>query len=175
MTAVLIDGTTACIAEVGDSRAYLLRAGELRQITHDQNFAQALLDAGLLSPEAARASPLRHVLVQAIGHTSDLKVAVGALDLRQRDCLLLCSDGLTSKLTDEEIRTAILGAPGLDAACSALVAMATERGGEDNITAVLVGVSGELPAASRDERISDTYRELTSFDQSVEAPPSSRY
>lgn len=176
MTAVLLDGTSACIAEVGDSRAYLLRAGELRQITRDQNFAQALLDAGLMTPEAARASPLRHMLVQAIGHTSELRVAVGELALRQRDCLLLCSDGLTSKLRDDELRGVILAAPTLDAACDRLVAMANARGGEDNITAVLAGVSGNLPAATRDERISDTYHVLSSFDEpAAEAPSSSRW
>ena len=174
MTAVLFHETSAFIAEVGDSRAYLLRAGELRQITHDQNFAQALLDAGLLSPEAARASPLRHMLVQAIGHTSELQVAVAELSLRQRDCLLLCSDGLTSKLTDDDIRDVILGAPALHAACDRLVAMANARGGEDNITAVLAGVTGDLPAATRDERISDTYKVLSSLDQHIDAPPSSR-
>lgn len=174
MTAVLVDGSTAYIAEVGDSRAYLLRGGELRQITRDQNFAQALLDAGLLTPEAARASPLRHVLVQAIGHTSTLKVAIGALALRQRDCLLLCSDGLTSKLTDDDVREVILAASTLDAACAALVAMANARGGEDNITAVLAGVNGDLPAATRDESISETYRVLCSFDQPVDSPASSR-
>lgn len=175
MTAVLLDDASACIAEVGDSRAYLLRGGELRQITHDQNFAQALLDAGLMTPEAARASPLRHMLVQAIGHTSELRVAVGELALRQRDCLLLCSDGLTSKLSDDDLRDVILSAPTLDGACDRLVAMANARGGEDNITAVLAGVSGDLPAATRDERISDTYHVLASFDQTAEGPSSSRW
>ena len=175
MTAVLFDDSSACIAEVGDSRAYLLRGGELRQITHDQNFAQALLDAGLMTPEAARVSPLRHMLVQAIGHTSELRVAVGELALRQRDCLLLCSDGLTSKLRDDELCDVILAAPTLDAACDRLVAMANARGGEDNITAVLAGVSGDLPAATRDERISDTFHVLSSFDEPAEAPSSSRW
>ncbi len=163
LTAVYVSGRTAYVAEVGDSRAYVLRSGTLRQLTRDQNVAQALLDAGTLNPEEAKSSALRNVLTQAMGHDSVIQVALGRLDLRDRDCLLLCSDGLTGKVTDDEVRDAILDSRSLDAACDTLVSLANERGGDDNITVVIAGVGGDLPAAGVDERVSRTYEILDSF------------
>jgi serine/threonine protein phosphatase PrpC len=112
---------------------------------------------------------MRNVLAQAMGHTSVLQVARGKLDLRDRDCLLLCSDGLTAVVTDEEIRRTILEGKNLDVACGRLIALANERGGPDNITVVAAGLGGDLPAARRDERVSLTYEILEAF-----APPGMR-
>ncbi len=158
LTAILIDGLRAHVAEVGDSRAYLLRGGELRQLTEDQNMAQAMVTAGQLSAEEAKTSPLSKILIQAMGHTPQIRVAVGTLELRARDLLVLCSDGLTSYVSDDELRQALLSSPSLDGACERLVQMANERGGSDNITVVLAGVSGDVPALSPGERISTTYK-----------------
>ncbi len=163
LTAVLVEGGDAYIAEVGDSRAYLLRDGVLRQLTEDQSFIQALVNAGGMTREEASTSSWRNVILQAMGHTGELKVAIGRLSLRQRDLLILCSDGLTSLVHDEEIRDAILATTTLDVACERLVALANERGGTDNITVLLAGVGGDLPAAQREERFSDTYATLASF------------
>jgi serine/threonine protein phosphatase PrpC len=163
LTAVLVDGGDAYIAEVGDSRAYLLRNGELRQLTEDQSFVQAMVKAGGMSPEEAAASSWRNVILQAIGHESNLKVALGKLALRQRDLLILCSDGLTSLVSDDDLRAEILATTTLDDACDRLVALANERGGTDNITVLLAGVNGDLPAVQREERISDTYNTLERF------------
>jgi len=156
VTAVFVDGAFAYIAEVGDSRAYIVRGGEIEQVTKDQSYVQYLIDRGVLTEERAANSPLRNVILQAMGQSPSVQVALGKLELRQKDCLVLCSDGLTNKVTADEMRDTILRAPRLDAACAQLVEMARERGGEDNITVILGGVSGELPAQIAGEPISET-------------------
>jgi serine/threonine protein phosphatase PrpC len=171
LTAVYVSGPEAYIAEVGDSRAYLLRGGSIHQLTRDQNVAQLLLDAGALKPEDARGSPTKNVLTQAMGHKSAIQVALGRLELRDRDCLLLCSDGLTGLVADEEIRDVVLGSKTLDGACARLVTLANERGGTDNITVVIAGVGGSLPSAGFDERMSSTYEILESFGNPVRRTP----
>jgi serine/threonine protein phosphatase PrpC len=145
LTAVYVDGPVAWIAEVGDSRAYLIRAGTIAQLTKDQSLIQRLLDAGALSPEQAATSPHRGVILQAIGHGPDVSVALARLELRARDCLVLCSDGLTTHLSDDEIRDVVLSSADLTVACDRLVDLAKERGGVDNITVMLGGVDGPLP------------------------------
>jgi serine/threonine protein phosphatase PrpC len=167
LTAVLVEGGDAYIAEVGDSRAYLLRDGVLRQLTEDQSFTQAMVNAGGMSPEQANTSAWRNVILQAMGRAGELRVALGKLSLRQRDLLILCSDGLTRQVSDADLRDAILSAPTLDAARDRLVALANERGGSDNITVLLAGVGGDLPSVQRTERFSDTYSALVPF-----VPPS---
>jgi PPM family protein phosphatase len=169
VTAVLVANGEAHIAEVGDSRAYLLRGGELRAMTEDQNLAHAMVSIGQLTKEEASASPWRTVLLQAMGQARDVKVALGTLDLRSRDLLILCSDGLNAHVKDAELGEVILGAPSLDVACERLVALANERGGTDNITVLLAGVSGDVPASRVGERISDTYRTRSSFDEAQAA------
>jgi serine/threonine protein phosphatase PrpC len=163
VTAVLLEGTRAYVAEVGDSRGYVLRDGVVHRLTLDQSFAQVALSAGALRPEEVATSPLRNLLVQAIGQTPDVSVALTALDLRQRDCLILASDGLTSKLSDEEIAGVILSSASLEQACARLVEIANGRGGEDNITVVLAGISAGAPEGTRDERFSGTFRVLREY------------
>jgi serine/threonine protein phosphatase PrpC len=163
LTAVYVSGRAAYVAEVGDSRAYLLRSGTLRQLTRDQSVAQVLVDSGALAPEEAKSSPMRNVLAQAMGHTNALQVALGKLDLRDRDCLLLASDGLTSAISDEEIRRTILESKNIGSACERLIALANEHGGSDNVTVVIAGVGGDLPRAHAGERVSATYEILETF------------
>jgi serine/threonine protein phosphatase PrpC len=168
LTVVHVLGREAYVAEIGDSRAYLLRSGRICQLTRDQNVAQLLADAGALEPEEAKTSPMKNVLAQAVGQGSALQVALGKLALRDRDCLMLCSDGLTGALADEEIRDTILGSKNLDEACRELVDKANAHGGRDNVTVVLAGVAGDLPSAVASERVSTTYEVLETF-----APPRS--
>lgn len=164
LTAVLVDEGGAHIAEIGDSRAYLIRGGAIRQVTHDQSFVQALLDAGAIGPDEAAKSPMRNVILQAMGQKPDVDVALGRLALRQRDCLLLCTDGLSGPVSPDELRDVVLASPDLDAACERLVALANERGGADNITVLLAGVSGDLPPPSPAESIDETLAVLSTFD-----------
>jgi serine/threonine protein phosphatase PrpC len=163
LTAVLVHGGRAYVAEVGDSRAYVLRGSRLCQITHDQSYAQVLFDAGTLTREELETFTHKNVIMQAMGSRDDVVVALNRFTLRRGDRLLLCSDGLTGKVNDEEIRSVLLSTPALDAACTKLVELANARGGEDNITVVLAEMSGEgLPELSGEERISlETVQEFT--------------
>jgi serine/threonine protein phosphatase PrpC len=163
LTAMFLEGGTAHIAEVGDSRAYLVRNGTMVQVTRDQSYVQALVDSGALEPAEAAKSPFRNIILQAMGQHPEVQVALGRLSLRQRDCFILCSDGLTNKVTPAEMVEIVLGAPRMDVACSRLIARANENGGEDNITVVMGGVSGDLPASLGGEQISDTLERLQEF------------
>ncbi len=162
LTAVFLHGPHAHIAEVGDSRAYLLRGGVIQQVTRDQSYVQLLIDSGV-SPGEARRSPLSSVVLQAMGTRPDVKVALGRLALRQRDCLVVCSDGLSNKVGLEELRWAVLRSQRLDAACAAMVDLAKQRGGDDNITVIVAGVSGDLPPLVAGERIADTLHVVREF------------
>ena len=164
VTAVCVKGATAHIAEVGDSRAYLLRGGRVRQVTRDQSFVQYLVDAGALKPEEAANYPMKNVVLQAMGQKPDVQVALGRLELRRGDKLLLCSDGLSGKVTAEEMLAKIQQAPSLEAACHALVDLANERGGDDNITVVLARLDGEGLSVPKDqESLTQTFQVLAEY------------
>ena len=162
LTAVFVHAGDAYIAEVGDSRAYLIREGRIMQLTHDQSMVQVLLDTGVIKPEDAETSPIRNVILQALGNQEKLKVALAKLALRDRDCLVLCSDGLTSLASDDEIRDFVLASGRPEQAAKGLVDLANERGGKDNITVVVAGVGGALPRPA--ESADQTYEVIKSFD-----------
>lgn len=162
LTALFVHGPFAHIAEVGDSRAYLLRGGTIQQVTRDQSYVQLLIDSGV-SPRDALRSPFSSVVLQAMGTRPDVKVALGRLALRQRDCLIVCSDGLSNKVGAEEMRWAVLRSPQLDDACAAMIDLAKQRGGDDNITVIVAGVSGDLPPQIVGETIADTFQVVKEF------------
>ena len=164
LTAMFIHGTVAHIAEVGDSRAYLLRNGNILQVTRDQSYVQLLLDSGALSPQEANRSEIRNVILQAMGLRPDVTVALGRLDLRDRDAFILCSDGLSNKVSVEELRDLVLTSPRLDMAGRRMIELANERGGEDNITAIVCGIGGDLPKPQETERLSQTLHVLQEFE-----------
>ncbi len=163
LTAMFIHGAVAHIAEVGDSRAYLLRNGNILQVTRDQSYVQLLLDAGAISPQQARASEISNVILQAMGLAPDVTVAMGRLELRDRDAFILCSDGLSNKASAEELRELVATSPQLDVACSRMIDLARERGGEDNITAVVCGIGGDLPKPVATERLSQALHVVQAF------------
>lgn len=166
LTAVFVRGGRAYIAEVGDSRAYLLRGGRIAQITHDQSVVQLLVDSGIMRAEDASSSPMKNVILQAMGHQPDLKVAVGRVDLRDRDCLILCSDGLTTHVSDEEIKGVILDSKRPEVAAEALVALANQRGGRDNITVIVAGVGGGLAPPGANESPDRAVEVITPYESS---------
>ena len=140
VAAVLVDGDIANLAHVGDSRIYLWSDGELRQLTSDHSWVNEQIQNGVISPEQARSHPLRNVVTRALGGRSELVVDVQARRVRAGELLLLCSDGLTTMVPDAEIGRVIAAADGdLARAAESLVDEANERGGEDNITVVLLG------------------------------------
>ena len=142
LTAALLCHGRAIVAHVGDSRAYMLRNGHIRQITRDQSFVQAMVAAGAIDEAQAARSPFRNVILQAIGQKGEVEVAIDAVDLAPGDGLLLCTDGLSEKVRPDEMAR-LLGARSLPEAVDALVDLANERGGEDNITALAARVEEE--------------------------------
>ena len=117
-----------------------------------------------MSPEQAKKSEFSSVVLQAMGIKKDVQVALGRLELRQRDCFVLCSDGLSGLVSEEEIRSIVLTAGPPDAVCGRLVEIALKRGGGDNITVIVAGISGDLPALVTGERISDTLLSVKEYD-----------
>lgn len=124
------------IFHVGDSRGYYLRGGRLKQFTDDQTVGDFMVDAGILSEEQAREGGLHDVLTQAIGG-EEATPEVGVLDFEPGDVLLMCSDGLTKHVADDEIQELLAGAESAEAACRSLLEAALEGGGSDNITIVV--------------------------------------
>ena len=130
------------VIHVGDSRAYLLRNGQLRQLTRDQTVVQALLDAGVLTRQEAATHKMRHVLTQALGqHAGTLKIEVQRLKLEDGDCLLLCTDGLTEMVPDHEISAVLTNSGKAEQHCRALLDKALDAGGKDSITDVVAHYS----------------------------------
>lgn len=141
LTLVISVWPRAYVVQVGDSRTYLLRDRKLLQLTRDQTIAQDLVDAGALDPGEAEKSRWKKVLSSCIGGKG-VGPVVGAFEVNWGDTILLCSDGLTKHLDDNEITAYLTKAEGAKIACEGLLEQALERGGEDNITIVV----GRLPA-----------------------------
>lgn len=140
VVACLIREGVVTIVHVGDSRAYLLRGGTIRQLTRDHSWVAEQIENGFLTPEEARRHPFRNVITQALGNGGDLDVVVQELPIQEGDRVLLCSDGLSGMIQDSEMLSLVEGAPDLQEAARRLVEKANEHGGEDNITVVLVGI-----------------------------------
>jgi protein phosphatase len=138
------------IINVGDSRVYLLRGGELEQLTTDHSLVQELVDDGQLSEVEATVHPQRHVLTRALGVDSDVSVDVLQVLPLKGDRLLLCSDGLSRELSDTQIASILRRLAEVDDAARELVNAAKNRGGNDNITVVIIDVvdDGDLPLAA---------------------------
>src|SRR5438874_6993116 len=133
MTVALVAGDRVVFGHVGDSRAYLVRDGELEQLTDDHSLVAELVRSGKLSPEEAENHPQRSVITRAVGTDPDVDVDVFNADAQPGDIFMLCSDGLTDMVDDTTIQELIdRNHSDLDAATRALVAAANKRGGEDN-------------------------------------------
>ncbi|MEX0851126.1 MAG: Stp1/IreP family PP2C-type Ser/Thr phosphatase [Gaiellaceae bacterium] len=146
VTAALVDGAggTVAIGHVGDSRAYLLRDGSLEQVTTDHSLVAELVESGMLTPEEAERHPQRSAITRALGTEPTVEVDGFTIDAEPGDLFLICSDGLSIMLSDEDVAAAIKSAGGDPAdAGDALVAAANARGGEDNVTVVLFEMLGD--------------------------------
>jgi len=133
------------VAHVGDSRCYLLRAGHLYRVTQDHSLVEEMIRRGLIKPEEAANHRWRHVITSTVGgDSSDVRVDVHRLHLEADDVLLVCSDGLTEMVTDEEIAQTLAEVENPEVACYQLVGRANEAGGVDNITAVIARYSPPL-------------------------------
>jgi protein phosphatase len=138
VTAALIIGDVATIANVGDSRTYLLRDGRLERITQDHSLVARLADAGVITPEEVRTHPQRNQIYRCLGHKAQVEVDTFTVQLQAGDRLILCSDGLWEMVLDEDIQRAVEEARTPQKACDVLIKEANRAGGEDNIAVIVV-------------------------------------
>jgi serine/threonine protein phosphatase PrpC len=138
IVAALLTNDQLTIGHVGDSRAYAISEGQITQLTQDHSFIAEWIRDGIISKLEARTHKARHGLTMALGVDDDMDPDLCRLAWHETSCLLLCSDGLTDMLDDKEVLSLVDNAPSLHEACRELVATANEKGGEDNISVVLV-------------------------------------
>ena len=151
MTVALVEGMTIAIGHVGDSRAYLVRGEQMEQLTEDHSLVNELLKSGKLSEEEAQMHPQRSVITRAVGTDPDVDVDAFTIEGEEDDVFLLCSDGLTDMVEDEEILELVHEhRDDLEKAVQKLVAAANREGGDDNITAVAFRISSEVPPSAED-------------------------
>ncbi len=141
VTAMLVYGDKAWYGHVGDSRMYLIREGAIHQVSEDHSLVQEQVAAGLITAEQAKVSVMRNIITRSIGFERDVKVDVGAVPLKRGDQFVLCSDGLTGHVDDDEILRVALQNERRRVPAT-LIRMANERGGEDNSTVVITTVIG---------------------------------
>ncbi|MGZ6143084.1 MAG: Stp1/IreP family PP2C-type Ser/Thr phosphatase [Myxococcales bacterium] len=134
---LLVSGEKALVGHVGDSRAYLLREGDIHQLSEDHSLVNEQVRAGLLTEEEARHSRLKNIITRSVGFEEDVLVDVMGLATKPGDRFLLCSDGLSNLIENEELGDALRQNP-LDEVPQKLIQLANERGGDDNITVVTV-------------------------------------
>ena len=151
MTVALVEEMTVAIGHVGDSRAYLVRGEQMEQLTEDHSLVNELLKSGKLSEEEAQIHPQRSVITRAVGTDPDVDVDGFTIEAEDGDVFLICSDGLTDMVDDEEILELLHHhRDDLDKAVKSLVAAANRGGGDDNITAVAFRISSEDPPSLED-------------------------
>lgn len=171
VTAALVQGATTYIAQVGDSRAYIIRGERIKQITKDQSYAQALRDSGIFTAEQIAKAP-QNVILQALGTQPAVQVGLTAVELLRNDYLLVCSDGLSGKIKPDEMCDVVRQSRNLTSACRRLVDIANERGGEDNITVIVALFDGVgLDAANESTSITGSFKSLSKDYRSEQAVP----
>jgi len=150
----LVRDAKALVGHMGDSRAYLLRGSQLERLTKDHSIVQLLLDVGEISPEEAATHPARGQVTRSVGMEGEPLPEVRHVELRPADRLLLCTDGLTGLLSDDEILQILQSESEPEAACRHLIDAANQAGGKDNVTAVVLDLAG-APAGNDDLRPSE--------------------
>lgn len=154
MTVALVEQDRVAMGHVGDSRAYLIRGGELEQLTDDHSLVAELVRSGKLTPEEAELHPQRSVITRAVGTEPDVDVDTFSVEGAAGDLFLICSDGLTDMVDEATILDAVeRNRPDLDEAAKALVNAANRGGGEDNITVVFFELAGEEPEEQTEDTV----------------------
>lgn len=167
-TAAALFGPYLFVAQVGDSRAYVLRNGALVQLTRDQTYLNYLAEIGAELPADPEKDSRKSILTQAVGSSETVDVKVTYTKVRQGDCILLCSDGLYNMVKEPDLLSVLTGNEALPAKCRSLVQMANEHGGTDNVTLILAELTGEgLPPA--DPATSVEFREFHEEDFQAES------
>jgi PPM family protein phosphatase len=178
VTAAGVFGEDLYVAQIGDSRGYLVRNGEAIQLTKDQSLMQRLVDAGELTEEEAEQSERRNIILQALGPDPRVRVDLTHQVLRRGDTLILCSDGLSGSVRREEFAQVAAEQKDLPSLCARLIDLANERGGPDNITVVAARFEGEgLPEPTESEGVGYRVYHLTEVEEPADpstvemAPP----
>jgi PPM family protein phosphatase len=172
MTVALVEDDRVAFGHVGDSRAYLIRDGQLEQLTDDHSLVAELVRSGRLTPEEAETHPQRSVITRALGTEADVDVDTFSIPVEPGDLFLLCSDGLTSMVDDQTILGAVEANRGnLEEAAKALVNAANRGGGEDNITVVFFEVRDEPAAETADTVRTASLPDENTMDESDGQPP----
>lgn len=161
MVAMLFRSNKVYIANVGDSRAYRVRKDEISQITKDHSLVGEQMRAGILTEEEARSSRLKNIITRSVGFQEEVDADIDIRATREGDCYLLCSDGLSNMVEDDEIRD-IVTSNGIEDACRRLIDVANERGGDDNITVIMIQVESldDEETASESEHSDDATIEV---------------
>jgi PPM family protein phosphatase len=166
-------GDRLYLAQIGDSRGYLVRDGQARQLTRDQSLTQRLVEVGELTEEQAETSERRNIILQALGPDARVKVDLSWQTLQRHDVLIICSDGLSTVVRRDDIGAIVAEEENTARICERLVNLANERGGPDNITVVAVRFDGEdLPVAAADE---PGYHELVTTDEKPALQPTAAF
>jgi protein phosphatase len=137
VTAVLLDGRSAFVAHVGDSRCYLLRDGRIHQVSEDHSLVNEQVKAGAITADEAKHSRFKNIITRSVGFEESVQVDLMGLELQGDDALVVCCDGLSNLVDDPEILELVSSTP-LDETPARLVALANQRGGDDNITVIVV-------------------------------------
>lgn len=172
VTAAAIEGNIAYIATIGDSRAYIIRGGRIKQLTTDQTIMGVLSSRGMVKPEDFDKQPRNNMILQAIGNAQTLQVALTYINLEHGDYLLLCSDGLSGKMQDREMAQMVYYYASMEMITHQMVELAKQRGGEDNITVVLAKFQGEGLEQRADRSLTGEVQQVTIFDPYAETQKS---
>jgi protein phosphatase len=190
LTAAMVDGRTVAVGHVGDSRLYLYRDGNLERMTRDHSLVEEFMRQGRLTPEQAEKHPQRSVITRALGPESDVDVDTFTIQARDGDVYLLCSDGLSGMVSDEDMEAILAEGDSLDDTAATLIDAANGNGGRDNITAVLFRIeddgtgaagaaadtegydtsAGDQPAPTTDAIDAERRRRVTEMDTQAAVP-----
>ncbi len=152
-TAVLIEKNKMAVAHVGDSRAYVLRQGTLVRVTHDHSYVEELVDSGQITADEARTHPSRSIITRALGSDPDMYADHFSLEVNDGDRIILCSDGLSSMISDAELESVAVSSATPQQAADNLVAAALTAGGADNVTVVVIDVLNDGLADAARKRL----------------------
>ncbi|HAT53938.1 MAG TPA: Stp1/IreP family PP2C-type Ser/Thr phosphatase [Lactobacillus sp.] len=147
IVAAIIFRSQFLLANIGDSRGYLLRHGQLAQLTEDHSLVNELVKLGQITEEDARTHPEKNIITRTLGINDEADIDINLYHAQPQDLVMLCSDGLTNMVTDVQIQSVLQQALTMQEKCQRLIDLANEAGGRDNITVLLISAEGEVDAS----------------------------
>jgi PPM family protein phosphatase len=169
LTAAMVDGQQVAVGHVGDSRLYLFRDGQIERMTRDHSLVEEFVRQGKLTPEQAEKHPQRSVITRALGPENSVEVDTFRIPARDGDVFLLCSDGLSGMVSDDDMQAILEAGAPLDEAAKTLVEAANDNGGRDNITAVLFKLEDDGESDPRAKATTESYDTIAGDEQAPSA------